>query len=197
MVEKKNYVIRNNDDKARALVLEHPARPGWSLVQTAAPAESSASQYRFKLECKPKTTTEFVVREESPQETIYSLINVTPDQIGLWLRERSIDPEIEKALGSLVAKKNEISELAQKIANLDKEQNEIFRDQERVRGNLQRLGQSPDEATLRTRYVRQLEQQENRIAALRAERDKLDAARAAAQKQLDEMLRNLSFDRKL
>ena len=113
------------------------------------------------------------------------------------MRERSIDPEIEKALGGIVAKKNEINELAQKMATLEKEQGEIFRDQERVRGNLQRLGQTPEEATLRQRYIRQLEQQENRLGALRAERDRLDNARAQAQKQLDQMLQNLTLDRKL
>ena len=72
-----------------------------------------------------------------------------------------------------------------------------IRDQERVRGNLQRLGQTPEEATLRQRYIRQLEQQENRLGALRAERDRLDNARAQAQKQLDQMLQNLTLDRKL
>ena len=197
MVEKKTYTIRNNDEKARAVVLEHRLRPGWKLIETAQPAESSANHYRFKVEAKAKTTTEFVVREESPQEITYGIINITPEQIALWVRERSIDPEIEKALGGIVAKKNEINELAQKMATLEKEQGEIFRDQERVRGNLQRLGQTPEEATLRQRYIRQLEQQENRLGALRAERDRLDNARAQAQKQLDQMLQNLTLDRKL
>ena len=197
VVEKKTYTIRNNDEKARAVVLEHRLRPGWKLIETAQPAESSANHYRFKVEAKAKTTTEFVVREESPQEITYGIINITPEQIALWVRERSIDPEIEKALGGIVAKKNEINELAQKMATLEKEQGEIFRDQERVRGNLQRLGQTPEEATLRQRYIRQLEQQENRLGALRAERDRLDNARAQAQKQLDQMLQNLTLDRKL
>ncbi len=197
VVEKKAYVIRNNDEKGRTVVVEHPVRPGWKMVETAQPAESSANNYRFKVEAKPKTTTELAVREESPQETTYALINVTPEQIAIWVRERSIDPEIEKVLGNIIAKKNEISEISQKMSAHEREQTEIFRDQERVRGNMQRLGQSPEEATLRQRYIRQLDQQENRIAALRAERDKLENARALAQKQLDEMLQNLSFDRKL
>jgi hypothetical protein len=197
MTEKKNYVIRNNDQKPRTVVLEHPVRPGWKLVDTSAPAESSANYYRFKLEAKPKTTTEFTVREETPQETTYGITNITSEQISIWLREKSIDPEIERALSAIVAKKTEINELVQKTANLENEQNVIFRDQERVRGNLQRLGGTPEEATLRQRYIRQLDQQENRLAALRAERDKLEQARVEAQKQLDNMLQKLSFDRKL
>ncbi|MFH1574175.1 MAG: carboxypeptidase regulatory-like domain-containing protein, partial [Acidobacteriota bacterium] len=197
LTEKKSYVVRNNDQKVRRLVMEHPVRPGWRLVDTPAPAESSANFHRFRLEAKPKTTTEFVVREETPQETTYGITNISSEQITLWLKERSIDPEMEKALSAIVAAKTELMGLIQQIAALDKEQNDIFRDQERVRSNLQRLGGSAEEASLRQRYIRQLEQQENRLAALRSERDKLENARSAAQKQLDEMLQNLSLDRKL
>lgn len=197
VVEKRTYTIRNNADKARTVVLEHNLRGNWELVETAKPAESSASYYRFKVAAKPKATTEFVVKEESPQETIYSLSNITSQQISLWLRQRDINPAIEKALRPIVAKKAEINELARGKQELEKEQNEIFRDQNRVRDNLNRLGRTPEEARLRQRYVNQMNAQENRLGALRVERDRLEAARAAAQKQLDAMLQNLSFDREL
>lgn len=197
IVEKKTYTVRNNDAKARTVVLEHPVRAGWTLVETPAAAESSANYHRFKVEAKPKTTTEFAVREENPQQTTYMLSNVTPEQITLWVKQKTIDAEIEKALGRIVAKKNEIDDLNKKIAAQEQDYNDIYRDQERVRQNLQRLGQTPEEANLRLRYIRQLEQQENRIGALRAERARLEDARAAAQKQLDDMLQTLAFDRKL
>jgi len=197
LTERKVYVVRNNDDKARTVVLEHPVRSGWSLVDTPPAAESSASYYRFKIDARPKTTTEFAVREQKPQETTYMITNLTSDQIAVWLKEKSLDPEMEKALSAVVARKAEIGELARKIAALEKEQSDIFRDQERVRENLQRMGGTPEEAALRLRYVKQLDQQENRIGAIRAERDKLEQARAAAQRQLDDMIQKLSFERKL
>ncbi len=197
VVEKKTYTIRNNSQKVRTVVVEHPVRNGWELVETAKPDESSASYHRFKLEAKSKTNTELVVREENPQQTTYALTNITPEQIALWVRQRSIDREIEQALARIVAKKNEINGLNQKITALEAEQAEIFNDQNRVRENLRRMGRTPEEANLRQRYIRQLEQQENRLAALRTERARLQSARAAGQKQLDQMLQNLSFDRKL
>jgi len=196
MAEKKTYKIRNNNEAARTIVLEHPVRHGWTLVATT-PAESSANYYRFQVAAKPKATTEFVVQEESPLESAFSVSSITPEQIVLWVRERSIDPEIEKALQVIADKKTEINDLVQKIAALDKEQNEMFVDQERVRGNLQRLGQTPEEATLRQRYIRQLDSQENRLAAIRIEREKLEASRTAAEKQLDTLIQKLSLDKKL
>ncbi|MGH9787806.1 MAG: carboxypeptidase regulatory-like domain-containing protein [Candidatus Acidiferrales bacterium] len=197
VVERKTYTIRNNDAKTRTVVVEHPVRAGWTLVETAAPTESSSNYHRFKLEAKSKATTELAVREENPQETVYALSNVTPEQITLWVRQKAIDAEIEAALKRILAKKNEIDGFNQQIARLEAEQNEIFRDQQRVRDNLNRLGGTPEEANLRLRYIRQMEQQETRIGSLRAERAKIEDARAAAQKELDAMLESLSFDRKL
>jgi hypothetical protein len=197
VVEKKTYTIRNNDEKGRTVVVEHPVRSGWELVETAKPTESTANYHRFRVEAKPRATTDFAVREENPQQTTYALTNITPEQIALWVTQKAIDPEIERALGRVVAKKNQIDELNKKIQALDQQINGIFRDQDRVRNNLGRLGRTPEEANLRQRYIRQLEQQENQLGALRAERARLEDARAAAQKELDEMIQNLAFDRKL
>ncbi len=196
MVEKKTYKIRNNNETARTVVLEHLVRPGWKLT-TAGSAETSANYYRFKVESRPKSTVEFIVQEESPLESSFSVSSVTPEQIAVWIRERSIDPETEKSLKAIADKKAEVNDLAQKIAALDREQNDIFKDQERIRGNLQRLSQTPEEATLRQRYIRQLDSQENRLATMRTEREKLEASRSAAQKQLDALIQNLSLDKKL
>ena len=99
MVEKKTYRIRNNNTTSRTIVIEHPVRPNWKLVAMT-PAESSADFYRFKVESKPKSTTEFVVQEESPLESSIAVSSIGADQIAIWVRERSIDPEIEKSLQS-------------------------------------------------------------------------------------------------
>ena len=113
------------------------------------------------------------------------------------MRDKSIDPEVQKALENILAKKNELNGITQAIAALDKERSDIFRDQERLRGNLQRLGQTPEEAALRQRYVRQLGEQESRLAAMQTERAKAESAQALAQKQLDDLIQNLSLDKNL
>jgi hypothetical protein len=195
-VEKKTYKIRNNNDSARTIVLEHPVRSGWKLI-SANPEETSANYYRFQISLNPSSTKEYTVQEEAPLESSFSVSSITPEQIVLWVRERSIDPEIEKALQIIAKKKSEVSDLAQKTGALDRERDDIFKDQARVRDNLQRLRQTPEEATLRQRYIRQLDSQENRLETIRKEREKLEASRAAAQKQLDELIEKLSLDKKI
>ncbi|MDI9612138.1 MAG: hypothetical protein QM330_03610 [Acidobacteriota bacterium] len=196
LAEKKTYRIRNNSDTARSVVLEHPVRAGWTLVG-AKPDETSANFYRFKVAAGAKATVTFVVEEESPHEMRFTLSSVTPDQVEVWVRDRFIDPETERQLGAITARQAEIVDLGQRIAALEKEQNDIFRDQERVRQNLERLGQGPDEAALRLRYIRQLDSQENRITAMKGEREKLEAERAAAERKLGELIAGLTVDRAL
>jgi len=196
-VEKKTYKIRNNNDSVRTVVLEHPARNGWNLVSSVKPAETSTNYYRFRVETKPKTTVDFVVQEEYPLENTYSVTNVTPEQIAVWVRDRSLDAETEKALQNIVSKKNEISAIAKQIETLANEQSQIFSDQERIRNNVARLGQTPDEASLRQRYIKQLNEQENRLEAIKTERQKLETSRNNAQKQLDDLIQTMSLDKKI
>jgi hypothetical protein len=196
MAETTTYRIRNNNDAARAVVVEHPVRAGWTLVG-AKPAETSASFHRFRVAAAAKSTATFVVEEESPVESVFALSSVTADQVAVWVRDRSIDPETERQLGAIAGLQAEIASFGARLAALERERNDIFKDQERVRGNLQRLGQGPDEAALRLRYIRQLDNQENRIAAMQAEREKLETGRAAAERHLMELIEKLSVDRTL
>ncbi|MBN2338166.1 MAG: hypothetical protein JXP48_06460, partial [Acidobacteria bacterium] len=196
MAETTTYRIRNNNDAARAVVLEHPVRAGWTLVG-AKPAETSASFHRFTVAAGPKATATFVVEEESPLESVFALSSVTADQVAVWVRDRSIDPETERQLRAIAALQAEIASFGARLAALERERNDIFRDQERVRGNLERLGQGPDEAALRLRYIRQLDGQENRIAAMKTEGEKLETGRAAAEQRLLELIEKLSVDRTL
>lgn len=195
--EKKTYSIRNNDEKPRTVVIEHPVRGGWKLVSSAQPAESTVRYHRFRVSAQPKTTTDFVVQEESQRLSVVALMDVTPNNLALWVKQRAIDADTERTLASVLAKKNEIGDLATKDGTLESEEEEIDKDQQRLRENLSKLGQSKEEAALRQRYVRTLEQQEDRLAQIRKERAQIEKSREAIEQQIDQILEKLTFERKL
>ena len=196
MVDKTVYRIRNNNDARRILIIEHPIRANWKLT-SAAPEETSANLYRFRVEIPAKSNAEFTVQEELPIEDSYTVASVNPGQIDAWVRARSLDSETERLLRQVMDKRSEVFGFDEKIAILENERSGIFNDQSRVRENLQRLGQTPDEASLRLRYINQLDSQEDRIAVIKTEREKLEAAKAAAQRQLDDLIRQLSIDKRI
>jgi len=192
---KATFVVRNQDDGRRIVLVEHPVEIDWTLVETPAPAETTAGEYRFRMEAAPGVTTELVVQEESNRETTYALSNLSSDQITLWLHERSIDPEIEKVLRQMVAKRDEVEAVRRGIQALDNERANIFNDQVRLRENLGKLGSSSEEKGLRRRYVAELEGQENRLDAIRAERAKLEAELRQRQEALDALVMGLAFEK--
>lgn len=193
-VERKTYTIRNSDARSRIVVIEHPVRGGWKLVKTAEPAESSANFYRFRVEAKPRETTQFSVSEEMPIETTYQLTNLTPDLIAQFVRQRYINPTVERALARIVAKKDEVAALDGQIKEREAEVEQIFKDQERLRNNIKALGRSPEERALVLRYTRQLEQEETRLDAVRSETAALRKKRQAAQEALEQMMKELALD---
>ena len=189
------YAVRNQDDQRRVVLIEHPVENEWTLVETPAPAETTAAEYRFRVEAAPGVTTELVVQEESARETTYALSNVSSDQIALWLEERTIDPEVEKVLRQVVAKRGEVEAVRREIQSRDLEQQNIFNDQGRLRENLGKLGDSSEEKGLRRRYVAELEGQENRLEAIRAERAKLESEWRRLQAELDALVKDIAFEK--
>jgi hypothetical protein len=189
------YAVRNQDDQRRVVLIEHPVENEWTLVETPAPAETTAGEYRFRVEAAPGVTTELVVQEESNQETTYALSNLSSDQIGLWLEERTIDADVERVLRQVVAKRGEVDAVRREIQSRESEQQNIFNDQGRLRENLGKLGDSSEEKGLRRRYVTELEAQENRLAAIRAERAKLEEELRKLQAELDALVRDVAFEK--
>jgi hypothetical protein len=196
-LEKITYAIRNRSDQKRILLLEHPVRANWKLSNTRDPEESSADFYRFRVSVDPDSTQRFVVQEEMPQQSRYQVSSITPEQVSVWVKEKSLDSDTEKVLRRIAAQKAEISRLQQQLNSLEQEEASIFQDQTRVRENLNRLGRTPEEARLRQRYIQQMEQQEDRLEVLRAEADQVRKSRDAAQAELNTQIEGLSFDREV
>jgi hypothetical protein len=194
---KATYLVRNQDDARRVVLIEHPVETGWSLVETPAPAETTATDRRFRVEAAPAATTELVVQEESTQESTVALANVTAPQITLWLEQRAIDPEVEQVLRQIVAKRDEMAGVQGRMAALDQDQSSIFSDQARLRENLDKLGDSSEEKGLRRRYVGELEAQENRLETIRAERRSLEARLVTLRQELDALVKGVVFEKSL
>jgi hypothetical protein len=191
--EKRTYTVRNEDSRARTLVVEHPNRGGWQLTSATKPEETASSVYRFKVPVGPKATATLVIDEKRVVDTTYRLTNLSDDQIAVMVRERSLTPEAEQALRAVLAKKNEVAAVAGEIDARRRETDEIFKDQERLRENLKALGGKSEERTLAARYTRQLDEQETRLEVLKREVAERETRRRALQVELDTLVQNLSF----
>jgi hypothetical protein len=192
--QENTYTIRNRDAAARTVVIEHPASAGWKLTDDQTPAESSASFHRFRLSVEPKKTTTLTVKEYRPIQNSYQLTNVTDDQIKYFLVQKMIDIETERVLRKVILQKNDIAQLDATIAGRRTQISGISDDQQRVRENMKALKGSAEEKALVERYVKELNEQEDRMQSLRHEITDLQQKRESAQKTLNETVEALQME---
>jgi chromosome segregation ATPase len=105
-----------------------------------------------------------------------------------------INPEVENALRGVVKKKNDIAVLDAVIAGRRAQVTNISDDQQRVRENMKALKGSAEEKALIERYVRELNEQEDRVQSLRKEITEMQQKRDAAQSALTMMIENLQME---
>ncbi|HWY02096.1 MAG TPA: DUF4139 domain-containing protein [Candidatus Acidoferrum sp.] len=192
--QENTYTIRNRDASAREVVIEHPARPGWKLTDDEKPAESSASFHRFQLTVEPKKTTTLLVKEYRPISNRYQLSNLTDNDIKFFLDQNMINADVEKALRRIVAQKNDIAVLEAVITGRRAQVSSISDDQQRVRENMKALKGSAEEKALVERYVRELNEQEDRVQSLRREIAETQQKRDTAQGALNAMIEALQME---
>jgi hypothetical protein len=195
--EKKTYTFRNEDGSARMVIVEHPVRPGYELRSETKPVETTAAWMRFRVQVEPKQTVALAIDEAWPIQATYQLTDITDTQVDLFLREKSIDKTVEEALRRILAQKGVVAELDSKKEDRDSQMEKIFDDQQRLRENMKALKGSTEEKALLQRYTQQLNEQENRLEALRKESEQLDLQKDGAQAALDKMIQELSFDVRL
>ena len=189
--QQRTYTARNEDTEPRVLIVEHPARAGWTLADDLKAAETTASWHRFRIPIPPKTTATFTVEEAHPTQAQYQVSSITDDQVGVLVREKAISPQSEAALREVLKRKAEIARLSGEASARQSEIDQIARDQERVRENIKTLRGSNQERQLLQRYVKQLEEQENRLEVVRRELQALVAERQKAQEELNKFIEGL------
>jgi hypothetical protein len=189
------YIVRNEDEAARQLVIEHPARYSWTLVKgSKQPEEKAPGVYRFRMDVPAKATSTLPVEEAHVQETTYELSNLNDDQIALFVRQQTITPEMQQALAKITAQKGVVAKLEAEMENRQKDIERIVDDQGRLRENMKALRGSAEEKTLLQRYTRQLDEQETRLDGLRKKIEETEAQRDQANDLLEKMIDDLQIE---
>jgi len=189
----KTYRISNSDVTSRGVVIEHPARPEWKLADNLKPEESSASFYRFRVKVNPKQSSQLVVEEHKPETATLALTNLTSDQVEVLTQQQRVTPAMEQAFRRVLDQKSAIATLDAQLQARRQEIDSIGADQARLRENMKALKGSAEEKALTERYTRELNTQEDRLAALRAQIADLDGKREQAAQRLDQTLSEISL----
>ena len=190
--ETKTYTIKNVDAKAKTLIIEHPARPQYTLLERK-PWEKTPRAYRFEVKLAPGATETFPVTEERVYEQTYAVSNLTPDVLIGYARNKNLSEAARKQLEQIAADKRQIAELDGEIRRTEASVNDLTRDQERMRQNIASLNQVSGQQQQVQTYARQLAAQESQLASLRDRAAELKKKKAAAESALNARIEAAAF----
>lgn len=181
------YTVKAPPKEARTVVIEHPKMYDYQLV-TPDPktTEVSGERYRIRVEVKAGEKAVVPVRLENTAWQSYSLDSLNADYLLSFAGKRGqLDADARKQFETLAAKRREMEAIDIRINDLDQRRNQIFNDQQRIRENLQSL---TEKSEVKQRYLNKLNEQEDKIAGIDTEKEKLSEQRLARQQELAELI---------
>ena len=177
--ETRTYTIRNVDQKAKTLIIEHPLRPGYTLLNQK-PTEKTATAYRFEVTLAAGATQEFAVTEERVYDQSIAVTNLTPDVLVSYLQNRTLSDAGRRQLQRIADQKRQIAENDRALQDVDAQMRDLTADEDRIRRNIQSLNNVSGQQQQVQTYARQLDTQEQQLAALRDRQAELQKKKIGA-----------------
>jgi hypothetical protein len=190
--ETRTYTVHNVDQKAKALIIEHPLRPGYELLNRKA-TRKTADAYRFEIQLAPGATQEFPVQEERVYSESNSVSSMTPDTLLSYVVNRGLNEADRRQLQQISDQKKLAVENGHAIQDVAKQIQDVTGDESRVRQNISSLNSVSGQQQLVQTYARQLDASEQQLAALRDKQAELQKKKTALEVGLNRMMENLSF----
>ena len=188
------YTARSEESAPVTLIVEHGRRPEWKLAGDPAPIETTPDAYRFRIVLDPGKDAALTVREVRAGETRVFLSDFMDSLAAQVVSPGTGSESLQRALAPLMAKKSEVAGIERQLASLEGQLRGIVEDQQRLRENMKALRGSAEEKQLLLRYTRQLDEQENKLEALRREIAATTSRRDAARQELNVLIERFSYE---
>ncbi|HLN00685.1 MAG TPA: DUF4139 domain-containing protein [Bryobacteraceae bacterium] len=191
-VETKTYTIRNVDQKAKTLIIEHPARPGYTLLERK-PSEKTANAYRFEVKLASDATEKFAVTEENVFDSTIAVSSLSPDVLAGYISNKNLSDAGRKQLADILDRKRQIAAADSEKQRVTERINALDHDQNRIRQNIDSLNRVPGQQEQVQKYAKQLADQEGQLATLRDRQSELDRKKAALQSEMNSLIEKMEF----
>ena len=188
--ETKTYTVVNRNEQERLVLIEHPVRNDFKLVDTDKPAETAADCYRFELKVAPGKTAKQVVTEEHVLNEQVQLTNLDDNAIRHFLNQPATSAKVKAALEETMKLRYEVARTQRDLAEQERQLKVITDDQARLRANLREM---PQTAAASKRYLEKFDLQESQIESMQQEVERLRGVAFKQRKELEDFLAALNL----
>jgi hypothetical protein len=190
--ETKTYTVKNRNEAERLVLIEHPVRNEFKLVEDKGkPAEVAADVYRFEVKVPAGKTETQAVTEERVINQGFQVSNTDDNTIRIFLNSPVTSEKVKKGLQSALELRWAVAKTQREIGEQQDQLKVITDDQVRLRANLKEL---PATAAAYKRYLEKFEAQETQIEQYQAKIKELQAVEFKQRKELEDYLANFSAE---
>jgi hypothetical protein len=189
--ETKTYTIANRNDQERTVLIEHPVRNDFHLVDTDKPAETAADFHRFEVKVPAGKDGKLVVTEERQLNSNVAINNLDDNNIRVFLNSPVTSAKVKSALQEAMKLRWETAKTQREIGEQERQLKVIVDDQTRLRANLKEM---PATAAAYKRYLEKFDAQETQIESFQKEIKRLQGIEHSQKKEFEDFLANLNVE---
>ena len=190
--ETRTYTVANVDKKAKTLIIQHPVRYGYKVMNQK-PVETTSSAFRFEMKLAAGTTEKFPVIEERELQNTILLTNFNTNDLTAFVQNKVLSNAARSQLEQIVKAKQSIADADDMLRRTSTEINNLFSDQGRVRQNISSLNQVTGQQEQVQKYARTLALQESQLATLRDRQTELTQKKASLESDLNALIEKTEF----
>lgn len=184
-----DYVAENKTDKEKTLIIEHPVRQGWKLVDTEKPIETTQTLYRFKGSVDAKKSAIFTVKQEIVQSEEIAILPTNVSALDFYSRAGEIPQAVRDALIQAMQLKQSLADTERRIAETEQQVQTITQEQNRIRENMRTVNQQSE---YYQRLLKKLNDQESQIEKLQTQQEDMRKQLEKQRAELESYLGNLT-----
>jgi hypothetical protein len=183
------YLADNKSDVEKTLIVEHPFRQGWKLVDTDKPIETTATLYRFKGKIPAGKASKLVVKEQTVQAETIAILPADLEQLAFYARAGEIPKDVKAALSQAIEMRRTLGTTERQINEHKEKIKEIMAQQTHNTTMLQTLQQN---TPLYQRLVGKINDLQTELEKQQTELDELTKTAQQQKNDLDAFIAGLN-----
>jgi hypothetical protein len=188
------YIMENKADRDKVLIIEHPYRKEWKLVDSPKPLETTDTWYRFRESIPAGKTRTLKVQAEIVQGETIAILPSDLGQLEFYSRIGEIPQEVRSALVKAMSLKSAMVDTERQVKERQQQLAGITQEQQRIRENMASVSQISQTSQYYTRLLSKLNDQETAIEKLQGEVEQLKYIYDRQRKELETYLTNTTVE---
>jgi hypothetical protein len=189
LVAMQDYVAQNKSDHDKVLIIEHPRRQDWELVDTVVPEEKTDAVYRFRENIPAGKSEKLEVKEQIVQNQTIAISPADFGTVDYYRQQGAIPKAVQDALIKAIQLKQALVDTQRQIDQNKSHLADITNEQSRIRENLKAV---KDSSQYYTHLMTKLNDQETDIEKTQKQDSDLGKQLDQQRAELETYLENLN-----